>query len=750
MGVRASKVGAERPIMTARLWDELIDRYLCGVPASHLAAWCGASVGHMRVLLSAAVDQLLEVPRPVDVWRDVTHIAIDEVFWAGRILVTVLDLTTGHLLDVLPDRQPDTVTSFLKEMNALRGNIPAPVFVTDMWLEYRTVLRAVYGPDVQQVADRFHIQGKLSEDLVDVGRLILPPTAQRPRQLRSLHRRFLAALQGSPASAPEIEQTTRKQRDLLEAAVDLTVAAREIWRSGTVSEANHWLSEWRWQRAVFEYRLSSQDISGQPFGRVEYLLNDWQREVLAYCDPVLKLPDGRNPSSGRLEAVNGVIRTLLLRSHHARRLPFSSSVDLSFEQKQFNRLWLRLVHRVNRTAQTPAFEEEVHLPAIPDCPCGVPYTGLLVKWSGSAVVWDRPLGPVPVRLSYPRAQIGCPACGHQSTVGPVGQVLPVTPFLRDDLLEWRREGYSLRALHRMTGVSVRQLKRLVRNALPEPVIYHPPLVGILRWRWRRRECWVITDPRTGKLLDLLPSAQESDWEANAKILQQWLERANGQGTYQVSVGSLEWAMLLSDGTSPLGAMDVHADRFTVISLVHVALREVVWRFMNALSVTQQRGPQLRRARFLLLARPGGYRRLDDRLDLTALHARRDVLLASDLRLATATNLLRDLRQITRMDANDDILGALHDWTSDAERRVALPARPEPLDRSLHFAFTRAIHQIRHHQEAIEAGLTLQAAEGISLAASRRLLRSLNEFQAAQQPDFDFLRRSALHVFGHPE
>jgi len=53
------------------------------------------------------------------------------------------------------------------------------------------------------------------------------------------------------------------------------------------------------------------------------------------------------------------------------------------------------------------------------------------------------------------------------------------------------------------------------------------------------------------------------------------------------------------GTSPFGRAEVVVDRFTVIDLAHVALREVTGRFMNELSVTQKRRPQLRRARFLL-------------------------------------------------------------------------------------------------------------------------------------------------------
>jgi len=747
--VRTPAFGNHRPTMTARLWNELVDQYLCGTPANHLAIWCGMSVSHMRRLMPAAVDHLLAAPRPVDVWRDVTHIAIDEVFWSGLILVTVLDLVTGRLLDILPDRQPSTVTAFLREMNSLRAGLPDPIFVTDMWMEYRTVLREVYGPNVQHVADRFHIQGKLSEDLTDVGRLILPPTPHRPRQLRALRRRFLVALKGEMTTAPEIEQATKTQRHLLKSAVDLAVTARDIWRSGSQSEAAHWLNDWQWQRAVFEYRLSCQNITGQPFGRINYLLSDWRREVVAYCDPAMGLPDGKRPSSGKLEAVNGVIRKLLLTSHHARRKPFAGEIDEAYEQRQFDRLWLRLTHRVNRTVEAPDVIEEVRYTDIPACRCGGPPDKLQVAWSGGPVVWDRPLGSSPVRLKYPHAEITCPVCGDRNSVRQAVQALPVTLELQSDLLAWRREGYSLRGLHRMTGVPIRQLKRLTQRALIEPVIYYPPVVGILRWRWRHQEYWSITDPVTGKLLDLLPGAEASDWTSSAKILDQWLRRASQRGTYRAIVGSLDWDRPFAGGVSPLAEMEILADRFTVISLVHVALSEVTWRFMNELSVTQKRGPQLRRARFLLLARPGGYRRLDDRLDQTALQARRAFLLASDARLQIAADLLARLRQITQMDAHDDLLCALLDWAKEAQQRTVLPAHPQPLDRSLTFAFSRAINRIRRHRDVIEAGLELQAAEGISLGASRRLLRSLNEFRSAQQPDFEFLRRSALHVFGHP-
>lgn len=288
-----------------------------------------------------------------------------------------------------------------------------------------------------------------------------------------------------------------------------------------------------------------------------------------------------------------------------------------------------------------------------------------------------------------------------------------------------------------------------------PHIYYAELIGLQRWKWRKKDYWMITDPRQGRLIDLLPVASDSgEWADHAEVLRTWVERAERRGTQRVLVGSLEWAEESEESPgvpgvpNPLAALYVLADRFTTVSLVHQALREVAWRYQQGLSVAARRSPERLRTRFLLLANPGRYRRLDDRIDQARLRARREALLGSTPILLLAAEMMAELRRVTTLDEDDDLMGSLSRWI-DMVQALDLSDHPEPLEKSLYFAFQNAAAKLRQHVEAIEAGLALQAAEQVSLASSRRMIRSLNEFRASRQGDFEFLRRSALHVFGAP-
>lgn len=748
-GLRAPTIKGRRPEMTTRLLDVLLDRYLAGETAAHLARWCGLSERGVRDLLNDLVDERLQAPRDRSQFRGVTHVGIDEVFWGGRVLCTILDLRTGKLLELLPDRQPSTVQAFLLDLNTLRQGLPPPVFVTDMWAEYRQVLRLVYGSDLAHVVDRFHIQVKISEDLNEVVRMILPATSFRPRQIRKVQQVLIRRLQGQETDLSGVEGLTERQQHELEFALTLAMDLHAVWRRQNEVEAAEQLRRWEWQRAVFEYRLGERQ---QPFARLAYLIREWRSEILAYFTAAYHLPDGTRPTTGRLEAVNGVIRRFLLTSRHPRRKPFAEVPEQWAEQRQFDRLWLRLMHRVNHKAEKPVPVVECCRPDLKPCQCGASPRTCSVTWEQRGVTWDRPLGFTPVKIVHEMARLECSQCGRrwQVTGERFGKV---TSELADDLVAWRKEGHSLRTLYQWTGVSTARIKQITSSALPVPHIYFPDLIGVQRWTWRKRDHWVITDPRRGRLIDLLQVADDDgDWVQHAEVLRNWVEKAARRGTYRVLVGSLEWNedYPSQNATSPLASLTVLADRFTTITLVHQALREVTWRYQQSLSVTARRSPERRRTRFLLLANAcqNRYRRLDDRMNQGNLHARREALLASQPVLSLASGLLEQLRRVTQLDENDDLTGMLTNWI-DEVMALPLPDHPDPLERSLYFAFRNAAKKLRHHQESVVQGLELQAAEQISLASSRRLIRSLNEFGASKQPDFEYLRRSALHVFGAP-
>jgi len=730
--VRAAPVAGKRPRMTVRLVNILTARYLRGEPAISLAEWCGVAISGLRPLLKEIVDEVLQRPRSTRHWAKLTHVGIDEIFWDGKILCVIVDLVTGRLLELLPDRESATLTAFLTEMNRFQKK--PPVFVTDMWQPFREVLRAVYGKERRQVADRFHIQAKIGEDLRDVARTILPTT----RHLREVNHRFLTALKTGGTGAFRLEGSSPEQHQWLEEAIALAVQATELWHSESVAEAEHRHRSWEWACALFQRRLPG--TTGKPFGRLQHLLRLWQSEVFSYFDPALKLPDGTAPSSGKVEAANGKLKKFLRKSHHLHRRPFATDSGSWDEQQRFNRLWVRALYHMNEIQEAAECLEVIIRPEVPDCPCGKSAAELSLTWRYQTAVWDRPAGHQPVRGRVESGTVKCPACGKQ-TVATLPTQHGVTEELQSDLNAWRREGISLRTLHRWTGVSADRVRAATRTALPLPHIYIPALIGVQRWRWRGKARWVITDPEQGALIDILPGAEQTDAvDADAEQLKAWLITAKRRGLYQVLLATPEWQKILPDGVDGL------IDRFTTISIVQRAVKEVQWRFTTTLSVPARRAPEWRRHRFVLLANPARYRRLDDRLAATALLERRRVILSTQPALSTATQMIENLRNITRLDGTEDLQEALQEWFEVTQRATQVSG-PGSIERSLFFAFKSAIRTLQTHEEAVLGGLQMQAERGISLGASRRLLRSLNEHPAAQQAEFEYLRRSALHVLG---
>lgn len=733
-GIRAAPVSKTQPRLTHRLQQELFQRYLNGEPASALAAWCGLSVTGTRNLLRGMTEEKLHQPRAIDLWSQVTHIGIDEKVWQGRVLCIVVDLSSGELLEVLPDRHVSTLRSFLTEMNRYRTE--PPIFATDMWSDYRSVLHDVYGPDVRQVADRFHIQSKITRDLSEIAKLILEPGQHRSTQLRRVQHHYRSVLKNAEPRPPSTGKYSRG--DAVLEAIHLAADATRIWESTSVAEAEHWITEWEWQRYLYEQKLQKYGVAGYPFGRFAYLLQVWRTEILAYFDAAHTLPDGSRPSSGRVEAVNSKIARFLRKSKQARRRPFRGEAahEEWDEQGQFNRLWVRLIHGQDSIQHLPRRYRIQPAYGLPDCCCGTPASKLEVEPVRALTLWDRPLGPYPVQVTVNFVTAVCPACQKKSLLPFIPASDCVTRELRQDIVAWRREGSSFNQLHRMTGVPVARLKVLLENALPEPGIIHPPLVGVLQWKWRGILHWVITDPAHGLLVDLLPIAEPASAEFT---LSKWMSEAQSHGVRQVMLNSLEWADYIKT------KVDFLVDRFTTVQLAQRALQEVTWRYSQSLSMAQRQAPELRRHRFVLLANPGQYRRLDDRLRQSELLERRNKIL-ENASLLSAVKARESLQSIFQLKDEHEIQKNLYQWVRETGIDTRHDAK-DPQETSLHYGLKAATLQAAEYLDTITRGLYLQATQQISLASSRRLLRTLNEHPAARQSDFEFLRRSALYTHG---
>lgn len=155
-------------------------------------------------------------PRDTTNWEHLTHLGIDELFWRGEALGVVVDLVSGQLLELLPDREPDSLTSYLQEIKAIIeskiGQPCQPVIVTDMWSPFRIVIQTVFSPEARLVVDRFHLVAKVSEDLQEASQALLMPSRERPEQLRKIRAAYLQAFKTGIVSAPALGDAVLEAR----------------------------------------------------------------------------------------------------------------------------------------------------------------------------------------------------------------------------------------------------------------------------------------------------------------------------------------------------------------------------------------------------------------------------------------------------------------------------------------------------------------------------------------------------------
>lgn len=731
-GLRCQAVGDYQPGWTKRLFEEVTDRYLRGIPVTELSEWCGVSQATLHRVVRPWIELQLQQPRPTAHLAGVTHLAIDELFWQGRPLCLILDLVSGRLIECLPDREPETLRAFFADLQTYCPT--PPTLVTDMWEPFREAIQGFYGSQMLHVADRFHIQSKVGQDLREAVRELLPVSSERPRSVSQVMQVFMQA-SGEPLKLAGFK---RKYRVHLERLVALASQAMAIWSSASVAEARHHLREWQWQRSVAEHALSKSRFEVRPFARLAYLFDTWEQEILAYFDPALALPDGRRPNSGRLEGVNGQVRELLQRSHHMRRKPYATLAEDWDEQGQYERLWLRIMHRINVKPSNPETFEVRFFPTVHDCPCGQVSKGLNLTQGRTFHQWDMPVGNHPVRLEVTETWTRCPKCG----AGGISQGFSldrVTPALREQLLVWRRQGQSIAELHKRTGVSRRVIQQLTKFALAQPVVRPPYLLGVLRWRWQGRDLWVVTDPEKRVLVDLIEPGSKSARAARS-ALRSWLAFAYRNGSREILLGDVHWHFFVPQW------FELSFDRFSVINAVHQAQRDTVNQVVATRPVAARRAPELRRFRYVFLANPVKHRRLDDRRQAAVLLNKRDMLAGRFQALDIAVERLESLRALFQLTDELSLREGLEDWHAQTERLTDDLERLAG-GRGLVHGFGDASFWLQVNTRAVVTGLLRQQRHGIDLGWSRQLLGELKRHPAARQADFEFFRRSALFTLG---
>lgn len=334
-GLRAQLPGRQRRSnLTQRLYDELIDRYQRGTTVQALSQWSGIQPRTLWRLLKDHREQTLAASRSLRHWRDLTHLGIDEIFWRKRALCVIVSLTTGELLDLLPDRNVSTVVESLQEIRqvveTLTGEPWRPVVVTDMWSDYRNAVEQVFQGNAVHVTDRFHLQAKVGEDLINVVREILPASRQRPRQIRAIREAFHDACRSEGKATIRLASFTQDQ-ERLRSALGLAVELQRVWDNIDQHSAAQAYARWRWNVAR---QASALDVH-QPFGRMIHLFDQWKDEIFAYFDEQSFLPNGKRVTGALTESVNARLRQIERQGHRHTSDHFAAGG----EQQHFEALW---------------------------------------------------------------------------------------------------------------------------------------------------------------------------------------------------------------------------------------------------------------------------------------------------------------------------------------------------------------------------------------------------------------------------
>lgn len=179
--------GRERQY-TARLQAYLIDQWARGAPVRDLSRSCGLRENLLSDMIDESLPDLPVASRYRIGTRRPQFIGLDEVFWRGQAITVIMDIHPaapathagrpqqerhGQVIDILPSREPEALEAFFRQFRTLMtaAGHPdwRPVIASDMWGDFRHVIRRVFGGQAIHVADRFHVAAKIAAELVSVG-----------------------------------------------------------------------------------------------------------------------------------------------------------------------------------------------------------------------------------------------------------------------------------------------------------------------------------------------------------------------------------------------------------------------------------------------------------------------------------------------------------------------------------------------------------------------------------------------------
>ena len=202
---------------TLRLMEYLVDSWARGETRKRLAQEVDCSDPTLRKLLERQMPAWRARSRYNVAQRQPQYLGLDEVFWRGQAITVIMDIGPlgahddprqkrwdpfGRVIDILPSREPLALEHFFRQLKAVMAEAGhadwRPVITSDMWSDFRLVIRRVFGGRAVHVADRFHVAAKIAAEVVDVG---------------ERHELYLTLPQGRRFARPDERRAAARLRD---------------------------------------------------------------------------------------------------------------------------------------------------------------------------------------------------------------------------------------------------------------------------------------------------------------------------------------------------------------------------------------------------------------------------------------------------------------------------------------------------------------------------------------------------------
>lgn len=240
-------------------------------------------------------------------WRNLTHIAIDEISVSKgqKYLTVVLNLKTGRVIYIAESRKAEALAPFFKKLRRSRTKLEAVAM--DMSAAYKLAVETYYRRPCAIVYDRFHVVKLLNEQIDEIRREEMRNADSDEIRKIIKGKRFLLLYGSENLRKRDVEPL--KALLLLNAnlctAYILKEQLRLFWDLPDRQAGEDFLREWI---------ATAQESGIKRLARFAKTLHDHWEGLLAYFDHPI--------TTGPLEGVNNSIKVLKRKAYGYRDVEF--------------------------------------------------------------------------------------------------------------------------------------------------------------------------------------------------------------------------------------------------------------------------------------------------------------------------------------------------------------------------------------------------------------------------------------------